>query len=506
MEEQNTKRIVRNTLMLYLRMIVMTIISLYTSRIVLEVLGVEDFGIYNVVGGIVLMFSFMNSSMALSVNRFLAFELGRRNYAQMQGVFSQSVLLHWLLALVIVIISATAGWWFLNHRMQIPDDRMWAAQWVFLFSIVAFVASITRVPYHAAIVAHEQMQVFAWLSIAEASLKLLVVYLLYSAAMDTLILYAALIAVVTIGITLWFYAYSRTKYASCRFRWKKEIPLMKELLGYAGLSTFGNMATVVVQQGQNILLNIFFGPVVNAARGVSFQINTAVSGFITNVYTAINPPIVKAYAADKRQDMIQLVFQSTKLSYFLLLLITLPILLELELILNIWLVEVPAYTMVLGRLILINSLIFYLSSPSIIALQATGKVAAVHLITGSINLANLVVSYAFLKVGAPAETVFYIQIAISTLMTVAVILIQRIQLRISFRNYFSEVLWPVIRVTILSLILPLTIYFMMEQGYFRLILLVFLSVAWVALVAFYSGMKQEMRIYVITLLKSKLGR
>ena len=492
--------------MLYLRMMVMTVISLYTSRVVLKVLGVEDFGIYNVVGGIVLMFSFMNSAMALSVNRFFAFELGRRDEAQLQRVFGQSVVLHWLLAGVIVLISATAGWWFLNHYLQIPADRMWAAQRVFGLSIVAFVASIVRVPYHAAIVAYEHMQVFAWLSIAEASLKLLVVFMLFKAKMDVLLLYAALIALVTIGITLWYYIYTRLNYPACRFRWVRDVQLMKELLGYAGLSTFGNMATVVVQQGQNILLNIFFGPVVNAARGVSFQINTAVSGFITNIYTAINPPIVKAYASDRRSDMIQLVYQGTKLSYFLLLLITLPIVLELEMVLNVWLVEVPEYTLVLGRLILINSLIFYLSSPSIIALQATGKVAAVHLITGSINLANLLVSYAYLKAGAPAEVVFYIQIVISGLMTIAVILIQRNQLQITLRDYFREVLWPVIQVTAVSLLVPLSIYYFVEAGYLRFAMTLVLSVVWVSIVAFYLGMKPEMRTYTLALLKGRLRR
>lgn len=503
MTSNNTKRIVKNTSMLYIRMFIMTLISLYTSRIILKALGIEDFGIYNVVGGIVVMFSFLNSAMALSVNRFFAYELGRKNYVQLKRLFSLSVNVHILIAIVVLIISETIGLWFLNTQLNIPLIRMKSANWVYQFSILSFIISIIKVPYNASIIAHEDMSIYAYASIIEAVLKLLIVYLLWLVFFDKLILYALLIFGVTFLMAGFYYLYSVRKYKECTYQFYYDTILFKSLLNYAGLSTFGNMAWVIVNQGQNFLLNIFFGPVTNAARGISFQISSAVNGFISNIYTAINPQIVKAYAANDREYMLKLVYQSTKFSFFFLLMITLPLVLELEFILKLWLETVPPNTLIYGRLILINSLVFNLATPSIIALQATGRIAVVHLITGSINLSNLLIAYIFLKLGYASEIVFYIQIFISIAMTISILFIQKSQLNILFKIYFKEVILPILIVTMTSVIIPIIIWDHLNNDIIRFLIVIIISFSSVLISSFYFGMNKVMRAQIIRAISNK---
>lgn len=493
MSSANTKRIVKNTLMLYIRMFVMTIITLYTTRIVLKALGIQDFGIFNVVGGIVIMISFLNTAMTLSVNRFLAYELGRKDQLKLKNVFNISVTIHFFIALVVLIIAETIGLWFLNTQLNIPANRMGASFWVYQLSILTFIISILRVPYNASIIAHENMSIYAYVSIIEAVLKLFVVYLLLYITFDKLKLYALLTCGVTLIISVFYYLYSKRKYQECnyQFYWNRE--MFKSLLNYAGLSIYGNMANIFVNQGQNILLNIFFSPITNAARGISFQVNGAVSSFITNIYTAINPQIIKSYAANDREYMLKLVYQSTKLSFFLLLMMSLPLILEMKIILNLWLETVPENTVYFCQLILINSLFFYIATPSIIALQATGKIAAVHLITGSINLLNLLFSYIFLKLGYPSETVFYIQICISFVMSTSVLFIQKSQLDIALIDYFIKVLYPILRVSAIAIIIPYFLWKNFEFGFLRLIIISTVSIISVALTSYFLGIDSEMR-------------
>ena len=321
----NNKRIAKNTLLLYFRMLVTMAVSLYTSRVVLNILGVEDFGIYNVVGGIVAMFGFINGSMTSATQRYLTFELGQNNRTQLTKVFSTSLSIHAIISFLIIVLAETVGLWFLWNKMQIPADRMNAAFWVFQCSVAASVIMIMSVPYNAAIIAHERMSAFAYISIIEVSLKLLIVCFLRYFHTDKLILYAALIVIVQLVIRLCYSWYCNRHFKETKYRWIWDKTLFCEMTGFAGWNLFGNLAAITFTQGLNLLLNMFFGPVVNAARGIAVQAQTAIGQFSSNFQTALNPQITKSYATGDMEYMHGLIFRSAKFSFFLLLLLSLPV-------------------------------------------------------------------------------------------------------------------------------------------------------------------------------------
>lgn len=313
---ENNKRIVRNTGMLYIRMLLTMTVSLYTSRVVLNTLGVVDFGIYNVVGGVVLMFSFLNSSMSSATQRFLSIELGKQDYLQLKKVFSMSVNIHAIIAIAIFILAETIGLWFLNARLVIPADRIVAANWVYQFSIFAFMLTIMNVPYNATIIAHERMKVYAYVSIIEVFLKLTIVVVLVFSGFDKLKLYSLLVFVVSIIVWIIYKVYCKRNFHETSYIYFWEKSLYKTLINYAGWNLFGNIAGVTFNQGINIMLNLFFGPTINAARSIAYQINSAVSGFVSNFQIAMNPQIVKSYALEDLKYMHQLIFQGAKYSFF----------------------------------------------------------------------------------------------------------------------------------------------------------------------------------------------
>ncbi|MDD2392366.1 MAG: oligosaccharide flippase family protein [Bacilli bacterium] len=479
--------------MLNIRMFVILVITLYTSRIILSTLGIVDFGIYNVVGGIVIMLSFISSTMSLSINRFLAFEIGRKNNIQLKRVFSLAVLLQFIIALVILIISETLGLWFLKTQLHIPIERMEAANWVYQFSILSFIVIVLRVPFNASIIAHENMKIYAYISIIEALLKLIVVYLLIIISFDKLKIYSFLNFFVTLSVSFFYYIYAKKKYSECSFSFYWEKTLFKSLVSYAGWSTFGNMSSVVVSQGQNILLNVFFGPLANAARGVSYQLSGAVSSFITNFYTAINPPIVKSYAENNKKYFLTLIFEGTKLTSFLMLMMSIPLILEMDFILDLWLDDVPPEAPMFCRLILINSIIYYFPTPSVIALQAAGKIAKLHLTTGSINMSNLIISFFFLRRGYNANIVFIVQICVSLVLTLVTIFLQTKQLKISIINYIKQVILPFLIILIVTTSIISFIWTQLDYGFIRLVITIISSIITVLFAGFFLGTTKDSR-------------
>lgn len=338
------KRIAKNTLMLYLRMFLVMGISLYTSRIVLEQLGIVDYGIYNVVGGVVAMFGFINASMAASTQRYLTFDLGRKDLEHLNITFNTSLHIHVIIALVVVSIGEIGGVWFMYNKMQIPPDRMTAAFWVFQFSLASMIVTFINVPYNALIIAYEKMSAFAYISILEVVMKLGIAFLLMASPIDRLIYFAILNFVSSIIVRIIYTIYCSRNFAAVKLRRLFNKSLFKEMSGFAGWSLFGQLAAIGFTQGLNVLLNMFFGPAVNAARGVAVQVQGAVSQFSMNFQTAINPQITKSYAQQDFGNMHMLVCRSSKFTYFLLFALTLPILLETPYILNLWLKEVPDYT------------------------------------------------------------------------------------------------------------------------------------------------------------------
>ncbi|WP_265460749.1 MATE family efflux transporter, partial [Aeromonas salmonicida] len=388
----NNRRIVKNTLFLYFRMLLTLSVTLYTSRVVLNNLGVEDFGIYNVVGGVVTMMAFLSGAMSSASQRFLAFELGKNNLEQLAKVFKMSLNIHWLIVLIVILVAQTLGLWFVNAQLVIPPDRLVAANWVFQCALFSFCCTVLGVPYNAAIIAHEKMSAFAYISIVDVLLKLIVVFLLAAYDGDKLQRYSLLLAVVSLLILVCYYAYARWQFTVTRFSWYWNTDLFKTLFSYTGWNLFGNVAAVATNQGINILLNLFFGATVNAARAIAFQVNSAVTGFVTSLQMSINPQIVKSYATDNHEYMLQLVFSGARYCFFLLYFLSIPFLLQAEIILKIWLGMLPEYAAGFCRLVIIDSLIISLSGTLMTAFQATGKIKTYQMVVGGVILFNLPLS------------------------------------------------------------------------------------------------------------------
>ena len=492
----NNKRIAKNTLLLYFRMLFMMGISLYTSRVVLNTLGVEDYGIYNVVGGIVAMFGFINGSMSSATQRYITFALGKGDKNRLQTVFSTTLQIHTLIAGIIVLLGETIGLWFLYNKMQIPADRMDAAFWVLQASIISAVVMIVSVPYNADIVAHEKMSAFAYISILEAVLKLVIVYMLVVFSYDKLILYAFLLLAVQILIRFCYSIYCNQHFEETRYKHVWDKALFKEMTGFAGWSMFGNLAAVLFGQGLNMLLNVFFGPVVNAARGVAVQVQNAIQQFVGNFQMALNPQITKTYATGELSDMHKLMFRSARFSFFLLFFLSLPVLFETNFILTIWLKTVPEHTVTFLRIMICTSLIYTLSNPLIVANQATGKVRKYQAICGTILLMILPVSYICLRLGCPAYSVFIVHFMMESLTQLVRMFLLRPLIGIKIRDYFTHIYGQVIIVIAVSVIFPALAYFNMEDTVSRFFVVGFLCVISVSTAAYLLGLSSNERVFV----------
>jgi len=503
---ENNRRIARNTAMLYFRMFLTMGVSLYTSRIVLNTLGIEDFGIYNVVGGVVMMFSFLNASMSSATQRFLSFELGKNDFVQLKKVFSMSVNIHAIIAVAVLILAESIGLWFLNAKLVIPVERMEAANWVYQFSILSFMVTIMSVPYNATIIAYERMKIYAYVSIVEVVLKLIVVFALVWIGFDKLKMYSILIFCVTALIWMIYRIYCgrNFKITNYKFFWEKS--LFKTLMDYAGWNLFGNVASVAMGQGVNILLNLFFGPVVNAARGIAFQVRGAIYGFVTNFQMAMNPQIIKSYAADDIKYMHQIIFQGAKYSFFLLFMLSLPILLETEIILKLWLKIVPEYTVIFTRLVLINILIDSISGPLRTAAQASGKIKKYQAIIGGLLLLILPISYIFLKMGFPPQITLYVSISISIVALFARLWILQPLVQISIGKFIKEVISVALLVTLTAIIVPLILRLRMDQGLIRFLIVSIIAFCSTTTFIYLIGLNRQEKQFVIRRFNKTLRR
>ena len=499
---ENNKRIAKNTLLLYGRMLFLMGISLYTSRVVLNALGVEDYGVYNVVGGVVAMFGFINSSMSSATQRYITFALGKGDKVNLQKVFSTALQIHILISLVIILLGETVGLWFMHTQMQIPSDRIEAAFWVLQCSIASTAVMIVSVPYNADIIAHEKMSAFAYISILEAVLKLAIVYVLIISPYDKLILYAFLILTVQLLIRLCYTRYCHKHFEESHYRRVWDKSLFREMTGFAGWSIFGNLSGVLFGQGLNMLLNVFFGPVVNAARAISVQVQHAMQQFVTNFQMALNPQITKTYAVGEMHEMHKLMFRSAKFSFFLMFLLSLPVLLETEFILTVWLKTVPEHTVVFLRIMICTSLIYTLANPLIVANQATGKVRKYQAICGSILLMILPISYVCLRLGYPAYSVFIVHFIMESVTQVTRMYILRPLIGIRIRDYLKNIYYKVFLVAFFSAILPICVYCHMEEGGIRFFVVGTLCVISVSSVAYTMGLSKNERVFVSSKLVS----
>lgn len=457
--QENNKRIAKNTLMLYFRMFITMAVGLYTSRVVLNTLGVEDYGIYNVVGGVVAMFTFVNAAMGAATSRFLTFALGENNFIKLKKIFNVSITIHFLISVIVVFLAETIGLWFFSNKLNIPFERFDAAMWVFQLSILTTAISIMSVPFNASIISHERMSVFAYISISDVILKLLIVYLLLVMPFDKLKSYALLLCFVQIMNQVIYMIYCKKHFTEVSFRplWDKQLFL--EMFSFAGWSLVGNLAYVTYTQGLNMLLNMMFGPAVNAARGIAVQVQVTIYNFVNNFQTAINPQLVKSFANGDLEYQKKLICYSSKLSFFLLCIIALPVFIETPYILRLWLVQVPEHTVNFVRIMLFISLIDTLSVPISFSIGATGKVRLPNIIVSIILIAILPISYILLMTGLPAETVFLVHLFCACCAQLARVLIFRHLTGFSVGYYVKRVIMPSILVLIIISIIGYAIFY-----------------------------------------------
>lgn len=405
-------------------------------------LGVVDFGIYNVVGGVVTMMTFLSGAMSSATQRFLSFELGKNDTQQLHNVFKMSLNIHLLIIVIVVLAAETVGLWFINTHLVIPVERLSAANWVFHCALFSFCCTILGVPYNASIIAHEKMSAFAYISVVDVLLKLGVVFYLTSHSGDKLQFYASLLALVSLVILGFYYAYARWQFTVTRFRWYWNSQLFQTLFSYTGWNLFGNLASVATNQGINILLNMFFGTTVNAARAIAFQVNSAITGFITSLQMSINPQIVKSYANQNYPYMLQLVFSGARYSFFLLYMLAIPFLLKTDFILKAWLGSSPEYAADFCRLVIIDSLVISLSGTLMTAFQATGKIKKYQVVVGLIIITNLPVAGVLLTLGFDSRVIMIIGVLISIIALFARVILLSCLME-NTASYFVELIFRV---------------------------------------------------------------
>ncbi len=502
---ENNKRIARNTLMLYIRMFLTMAIGLYTSRVVLKVLGVEDYGIYGVVGGVVPMFAFFNSSMASSTQRFLTFEIGKGAVGRVKDVFNSTLFIHAVIALAVFIIAETVGLWFLETQMVIPEVRMNAARWVYQFTVLYSVVSIMCVPYNALIIAYEKMSVFAYISVTEAVLKLLVLYVVLAFDADRLVSYALLMLVLQLAILFTYLFYGKRNFKAARLEFYCDRLLLREMVSFAGWSLYGNVAFVMFSQGLNILLNVFFGAVVNAARGFAVQVQSAVQMFVGGFQTALNPQIVKYFAEGNLKQMHELVFSSSRFSFYLLYILSLPVILEAETLLTLWLVDVPQYTVVFVQIMLCIMLVDSMANPLITAANATGNIKKYQKTIGGLLLLILPLSYIALKMGGAPWAVFVVHLIVAMVAQTMRLFIIRPMINLSIREYLTKVMLGVAMVLLFSLPLPLIVKYFMPKGVWSALVVIAVSVVSTTAVVFLLGLGKEEKEFILSKIRKNRG-
>lgn len=506
MASENNKRIAKNTMFLYFRQILILFVSLYTVRVVLDVLGVEDYGIYSVVAGIVSFFSFLSGTMASATQRFFSFALGKNDTEKLKKTFSVNLLIYGGIAIIALLLLETVGLWFVNEHLQVPPNRFEAAKWVYHFSVLMFIATIFSTPFMSIIIAHEDMKIYAYVSIVEVVMKLGVVFLLLYVPFDKLELYGVLTFAVSVIITILYAIICMRKYVECQFRifyWDKL--LLKEIVGFTGWTLFGQLSSVGRNQAVTILLNQFFNPVVVAARAIAVNITNNITVFANNFNTGLYPPIIKYYAAGEKEEMFKLIFNGSKITFFLMWVFALPLLLEMDIVLKLWLKNPPEYTVLFTRLALIEVLIISLSLPLATAARAPGKMKTYELSLGTIQIAIFIVSWIILKMGAEAYSVFLIAIIANIIMFFARLLIVKQLIEMNVKLFIQKVVFPIFIIIILSFVPTYCIFLFLPKGILFSIITVILSVIICSLTMYFVGIDKKMRnkIYEIVVNKAR---
>lgn len=472
----SNKRIARNTIMLYIRMLLSIVVSLYTSRVVLTVLGVEDYGIYGVVGGVVSMFTFLNASMSGATSRFLTYEMGTGNMEKLKDTFSSALLVHIIIALLIFILAETVGLWFLIHKLVVPEDRMFAAHIVYQLSILSAMVSITQVPYNATIIAHEKMDVYAYVELLNVFLKLAIVFLLPILGNDKLIVYAILVFFVSVLIVFIYRYYCIKHYTESRFQFVYKKEIIKPMLSFSGWDLYGNMAVGWRYQGMAFLLNMFFGPVLNAASSISTTVQSIILGLCDNVSMAFRPQIIKCYAGYQYNRMNELLALSVKFTLSMFLLVSIPAFIEIDYVLSLWLGQIPEYSPIFFRIIIIANIWAVVNRILNIPIHATGRIKQLSFITGSLFLLSLVPMYIGLKFNFPPTSIYFWMAVFNFLILVTNFIILKHTLRQVRISPMIKELTTSLVITLLVYTLVVSVRDYIDKPFLRLLSSIFLSI------------------------------
>ena len=487
-------------------MLFLMFVSFYTSRVILDKLGVQDFGIHNVVGGMATLFVFFRSSLSNVTQRYLNVEMGRGNLEEMKNVFCQHQTLYILIALVVFVIAETIGLWIVSYKLVIPPERKIAAMWVYQFTIISLMLTILSVVYDAAIIAHENMKIYSYVGIVEGMAKLMIAYSISVIPFDRLTTYAFLLMLVSVGLRIFYSYFCKTHYKECRYHFLWEKQRIKKIFSMVGWNTIGTAVWAVNSQGVNILLNIFCGPAVNAARGIAYQVNHAINNFGTQFYTSVRPQLVKSYASGNYDDLYKLFFSSSKYSVFLLWIFCLPMMLCVDTVLGLWLTTVPEHTGIFTILVLVYSLVNNLNNPIWSLALAIGELKQYVLIGSTVFLMSFPISWIFLFIGYPPESVFIVNIIVRSAYIYVVLMIINRYIPISLIKYFKSVLFPIIAVVTCSGSLSLmTSLFLTHSIVDRMIVCV-ICVITTILSIFTVGINNHERLVLITQVKKRLRR
>ena len=503
----DNKKIAKNTLYLYLRMIITTFVSLYTVRVVLAVLGKEDYGIYNVIGGIVILFSFLNHAMNSATQRFLSYEIGRNDTEMFRKTFSMSINCHAIMAGIIFLLLETVGLWFLCTQMNIPIDRMEAAHWVYQFSIITFVLNILRVPYNASIISYEKMSFYAYLSIFEVLLNLLIVLmLLLGISIDNLILFSGLKCFVAIICFFILFIYCKLNFINCKYSAFWDNLLFKRLFSFSGWSMMGAGSTLVSQNGSNILINIYCGVAVNAAYGIANQVSAVIYSFVSNFQLAFQPQIVKLYAAGKRDEQISLVNRASSISYYLLLIIFIPFVLNADLVLNLWLKDVPRYAIQFCQWMLVYSLIDAIQAPLWMSITATGKVKVYSIWSSVLGFMNLPIAWLLLYLGYSPILVFIVRVVINLIAAIIRVIYVKDFLNFPIKKYINMVFLRALPVTLFAFFLSYYIDCMFDDTITLFLIKICCIVFFTTSIIFMLGFSVAEKKFIVQLIKLKFTR
>lgn len=494
----DNKKIAKNTLLLYIRTLAILAVSLYTSRIILQELGVEDYGIYNLVAGFITFFAFISNALTSALQRFFNISLGKQDFNKYQQIYTASIDIMSMLGVAIICIGEILGPWFINHYLNIPQDRLFAANWVYQLSLITFFINLIRVSFNASIIAHEQMRFYSYVGILDALLRLLIVFMIPILGGDKLIIYSILYFLITLILFIIYGIYTHRSFKECIYSHKNiNTGIYKEVMSFSSWTLVGQGAVCLRTQGESILINRYFSVIANAAMGIANQVTAAVDIFVVNFQTAFNPQIVKSFASESKHEHYKLIYRASKMSFYLLLIISAPLISNIDKILSIWLKTVPMYSDKFIIYILLSHLINVIGNPLYVSIMASGKIKEYQIGFSHIFILGLIMSYIFLNAGAEPYVIAKISFFVQFLLLIFRIYISHKVSGISIRQFSIMTLWPIIRVVSLSLIV-VSVVNITINGF---VLNIVANISSLLLIIFIIGIDQLERSYITSQLK-----